>query len=136
MEEYLVKVKVNCQGATRRSSPLGCRKNITARYNPSNLALLPIILILPPPYTLHIAHTIAILSHGYCAIYEAPRPPLCMPYTIQYWQLQYRVQTKSKNDRQLAPVRGLPGSALRWAAEDNSAAPPSPPGPRRPGQQH
>jgi len=39
------------------------------------------------PPSICIAHTIAILLHGQCAIYDPPpNPPLCMPYTIQYWQ--------------------------------------------------
>jgi len=40
------------------------------------------------------AHTIITLLHDYWAIHEdspAP-PPLCMPYTIQYWQWQYLVK--------------------------------------------
>jgi len=33
-----------------------------------------------------IAHTVAIRLHDYCAVYDPPpRPPFCMPYTIQYW---------------------------------------------------
>ena len=33
-----------------------------------------------------IARTIAMLLHVYRAIYDAPRPPICMPCTISYWQ--------------------------------------------------
>jgi len=34
--------------------------------------------------------------HKTIAQYATPtRPPWCMPYTIQYWQLRYRVQAKS-----------------------------------------
>jgi len=38
------------------------------------------------------------------------RPPLCMPYTIQYWQWQYRVKanllpTASAGDAALGPLR-------------------------------
>jgi len=32
-----------------------------------------------------IAHTIAILLHDECAIYDPHPTPLCMQYTIQYW---------------------------------------------------
>ena len=42
------------------------------------------------------AYTIAIPLHDYCAVYNpSQRPPLCMPYTIQYWHWLYRVKAKS-----------------------------------------
>jgi len=51
-----------------------------------------IIPFLPLPIC--IAHTIAILLHGYCAIYDPPQPPSCMPYTIHNWFWQYPVKAK------------------------------------------
>jgi len=44
-----------------------------------------IILSFPQPTC--IAHTVAVLLHGYCAICAPPQPPFCMLYTIQncYW---------------------------------------------------
>ena len=39
-----------------------------------------------------IAYTVAILLHGYWAIYDPSSTSLCMPYTIQYWSEQYRVK--------------------------------------------
>jgi len=41
------------------------------------------ILSFPAPTC--IAHPGAILLHDYWAIYDSPRPPFCMPYTIHYW---------------------------------------------------
>jgi len=52
----------------------------------------PIILALPPPSAL-----LTLLQY-YCttiAQYTTPtRPPLCLQYTIQHWQWQYRVKAK------------------------------------------
>jgi len=40
-----------------------------------------------------LAHTIAILLRGYYAKHDPPPdPPFCMPYTLQYWRLQYLVK--------------------------------------------
>jgi len=51
-----------------------------------------IIPFLPLPIC--IAHTIAILLHGVCVIYDLPQQPFCMPYTIQNWYWQCLVKTK------------------------------------------
>jgi len=46
------------------------------------------------PAHLHRPHDCNTLL-DYCAIYDPPpRLPFCMPYTIQYWQYQYRVKAK------------------------------------------
>jgi len=42
-----------------------------------------IIRVLPTPTCTALA--IAMLLHVYCAIYDAPRPPFCMPCTIPCW---------------------------------------------------
>jgi len=48
---------------------------------------------IPPPT--RIAHTVALLLHDHCAIYDPlPRPPFCMPCTIQHGPWQYRVKAK------------------------------------------
>ena len=39
------------------------------------------------------AYTNAILLQDYCATYDPlPRPTVCIPYTVQYWQWQYLVK--------------------------------------------
>jgi len=51
------------------------------------------IVSFPPPTC--IAHPGAILSHEYWTVYDSPSDlPLCMLYTIQYWEQQYRVKAK------------------------------------------
>ena len=53
-----------------------------------------IILLLPPPPAK------PTLLQYYCTpmrnIRPPHRPPLCMPYAIQYWPWQYRVKAKSE----------------------------------------
>jgi len=52
-----------------------------------------IILLLPTPTC--VAHTIAMLMHDYCAIYNAPRPPFYVPHTIyNIGNSTYRVKAK------------------------------------------
>ena len=41
------------------------------------------------------AYPIAIILHAHFAIYAPHRPPVCMPYTIQYWLWQYRLKANS-----------------------------------------
>jgi len=42
-----------------------------------------------------IARTVALLLHDYWAIYDPPQPPLCIPYTIQYYYEQSRIKAKA-----------------------------------------
>jgi len=42
-----------------------------------------------------------------CAITTPPRPPFCMAYSIQYWQLQYRVKAKAHGTELGAGQRDL-----------------------------
>jgi len=64
-----------------------------------------IIFDCPPPTCR--ANTIALLLQDYCAIYDAPPTPLCMPNTIQYWSWQYRVKAKVHTGCFLARRRGV-----------------------------
>jgi len=71
------------------------------------------ISLLCPPPTCKAYDPIAILMHGHCAIYPPPppTPPHGMPYTIQYWQCQYRVKANPPDARHTSD--GLPSPKHR-----------------------
>ena len=48
------------------------------------------------PARLHCPHCCNTIARLLGNIRPPPRPPLCMSYTIQNWQLQYRVKAKSR----------------------------------------
>jgi len=131
-----------CLGGSRRRDPMAVLRadppppvcwrlhdivllrGLWARINP--------LLIAPLPT--RIAHTIALLLHDYCTLYDSLRPPLCMPHTIQCWSWQYLVKAN------------LCASIRKWASRVNrkgdcceperrfvvpTAAPPMPPCRRR-----
>jgi len=46
----------------------------------------------PPPTHLHCPHYYTNHCTAFAPYTTTPRPPMCIPYTIQYWHWQYRVK--------------------------------------------
>ena len=80
------------------------------------------------PLHLHCSHHCNTIARPMRNIRPLTRPPLCMPYTIQYWQWQYRVKANSRarsrpRSRRLSGPTGH-GSSARPRAPELTCTPP------------